>query len=221
MSHRQGFVSNTQWLIQESTLGARDFSSAVSGFCQVFIVTRASPLVASAFGQHRIFPPHARKTSGTQGTRRGARPWSIFRPNWGLVCYTAVFSVVTQRSFHKRIRGPLRDDTETAVKQTNWDRKGQKKNVLETAPPLLSQGLDDRPPRLSQGLDPALIRVICKKNINQINRLTCKALRWSRPLYRTWSRAWIPVSNGSLDGKPSKSSFRDQVLQRANISVRS
>ena len=51
------------------TLGARDFSSAVSGFCQVFIVTRAraSPLVASAFGQHRKFPPHARKTSGTQG----------------------------------------------------------------------------------------------------------------------------------------------------------
>ena len=38
-----------------TTLGARDFSSAVSGFCQVFI------------GQHRKFPPHARKTSGTQG----------------------------------------------------------------------------------------------------------------------------------------------------------
>ena len=39
------------------TLGARDFWSAVSGFCQV-----------SAFGQHRKFPPHARKTSGIQGT---------------------------------------------------------------------------------------------------------------------------------------------------------
>ena len=48
MSHRQGFVSNTQWLIQESTLGARDFSSAVSGFCQVFIVTRRSWLRSSA-----------------------------------------------------------------------------------------------------------------------------------------------------------------------------
>ena len=149
MSHRQGFVSNTQWLIQESTLGARDFSSAVSGFCQVFIVTRASPLVASAFGQHRIFPPHARKTSGTQGTRRGARPWSIFRPNWGLVCYTAVFSVVTQRSFHKRIRGPLRDDTETAVKQTETGRAKKKMfwrpplpsylRVWMTAPPLISR----------------------------------------------------------------------------------
>ena len=55
-----------------STLGARDFSSAVYGFCQVFLVV--SPPVASAyaedvsaFGQHRKFPPHARKTSGTQG----------------------------------------------------------------------------------------------------------------------------------------------------------
>ena len=38
------------------TLGATDFSSAVSGFEDV-----------SAFGQHRKFRPHARKTSGTQG----------------------------------------------------------------------------------------------------------------------------------------------------------
>ena len=37
-----------------TTLGARDFSSAVSGFCQVFIVTRASPLVASAYGRRRV-----------------------------------------------------------------------------------------------------------------------------------------------------------------------
>ena len=45
-----------------ATLGARDFSGAVSGFCQVFIVTL---LAVSAFGQRRKFPPHARKTSGT------------------------------------------------------------------------------------------------------------------------------------------------------------
>ena len=32
------------------TLGARDFSSAVSGFCQVFIVTRAT----SAYGRRRV-----------------------------------------------------------------------------------------------------------------------------------------------------------------------
>ena len=48
------------------TLGARDFSSAVSGFCQVF--------AASAYGRRYVglrptpkISPHARKTSGTQG----------------------------------------------------------------------------------------------------------------------------------------------------------
>ena len=56
------------------TLGARDFSSAVSGFCQVFIVTRAK----SAFGQHRKFPPHARKNSGTQGR--------VFATQMGICC---------------------------------------------------------------------------------------------------------------------------------------
>ena len=58
------------------TLGARDFSSAVSGFCQVFIDPREKlrhlwlrPTAedVSAFGQPRKFPPHAKKTSGTQG----------------------------------------------------------------------------------------------------------------------------------------------------------
>jgi len=54
-------------------LGARDFSSAVSGFCRVFIAARGfglRPTAAedvSAFGQHRKFPLQARKTSGTQG----------------------------------------------------------------------------------------------------------------------------------------------------------
>ena len=58
------------------TLGARDFSSAVSGFCQVSMVTRAKKFFSrlwptaedvSAFGQHQKFPPHARKTSVIQG----------------------------------------------------------------------------------------------------------------------------------------------------------
>jgi len=50
------------------SVGARDFSSAVPGFCQVLIVTRAKSFLAVlAFGQHRKFPPHARKTSDTQG----------------------------------------------------------------------------------------------------------------------------------------------------------
>ena len=53
-----------------SSLGARNFSSAVSGYCQVFMVTRARlrrswlrPTAedVSAFGQHRKFPLLARK----------------------------------------------------------------------------------------------------------------------------------------------------------------
>ena len=40
------------------SLSARDFSSAVSGFCQVFIRPMAE--IVSAFGQHRKFPPPAR-----------------------------------------------------------------------------------------------------------------------------------------------------------------
>ena len=173
MSHRQGFVSNTQWRIQE----------------------------------------------------RGARPPIIFRPKWSLVWYTAVFSVVTQLSSPQEERCVT--TLKTVVKQTYWGPKGRK-TFLDTASlPPLSQGLNDLrpppppPPPLSQGLDSALIRVICKKNINQRNWLTCKALHWNRPLYRTWSRAWIPVSNSSLDGKPSKRSFHDQVLRRTNTSVRS
>ena len=53
------------------TLGARDFSSAVSGFCQVLKVTRAKDTAedVSSFGQHRKVPPYSRKASATQGTR--------------------------------------------------------------------------------------------------------------------------------------------------------
>ena len=61
---------------QNDSLFTRDFSCAVSGSFQVFIhsATReksfflaAPPLVASAFGRHGRFPPHARKTSGYPG----------------------------------------------------------------------------------------------------------------------------------------------------------
>ena len=37
-----------------STLGARHFSSAVSGFCQVFIVKKSVFLAASAYGRRRV-----------------------------------------------------------------------------------------------------------------------------------------------------------------------
>ena len=70
--HKKKIHGHFSRLSQPITLGVRDFSSAVSGFCQVFIVTRAKWLRrswrVSAFGQHRKFPPHARKTSGTQGS---------------------------------------------------------------------------------------------------------------------------------------------------------
>ena len=45
------------------TLGARDFFSAVSRF---FSRLRPTADDVSAFGEHRKFPPHVRKTSGTQ-----------------------------------------------------------------------------------------------------------------------------------------------------------
>ena len=66
---------------KNATLGARNFSSAVSGFCQVFIVTRLRPTAedVSAFGQHLNFPPHARKTSGTQGRRMQQTSVSNFK----------------------------------------------------------------------------------------------------------------------------------------------
>ena len=66
-SYGSGKGDIVRWLstadLNRPTLGARDFSSAVSGFCQL----RPTAEDVSAFGQHRKFPPHARKTSGTQG----------------------------------------------------------------------------------------------------------------------------------------------------------
>ena len=50
------------------TLGARDFSSAVSGFCQVFIVTRAkSGFAARGFG---LRPKTCRPSANTETSRR-------------------------------------------------------------------------------------------------------------------------------------------------------
>ena len=78
-----------------ATLGARDFSSAVSGFCQVFIFSRLRrswlrPTAenVSTFGKHRKFPPHPRKTSGTQGNLwpfNGSGHW-----NWSTLSVSRV-----------------------------------------------------------------------------------------------------------------------------------
>ena len=48
---------------EKSTLGARDFSSAVSGLCQVFIVTRA----ACGLG---LRPTMCRPSANTKNSRR-------------------------------------------------------------------------------------------------------------------------------------------------------
>ena len=71
-----------QWSI---TLGARDFSSAVSRFFSRLRRSWLRPTAedVSAFGQHQKFPPHARKTSGTQGNDLFNRKLGIV--NWGFV----------------------------------------------------------------------------------------------------------------------------------------
>ena len=60
------------FLSKKSLPWVPETSSAVSGFCQVFIYSdprfAARPKM-SAFGQHWKFPLHARKTSGTKGKK--------------------------------------------------------------------------------------------------------------------------------------------------------
>ena len=49
------------------TLGARDFCSAVSGFCQVFIVTRAKSGFSCGLG---LRPKMCRPSANTENSRR-------------------------------------------------------------------------------------------------------------------------------------------------------
>ena len=49
------------------TLGARDFASAVSGFCQVFIVIRAKSFAARGVG---LRPKMCRPSANTQNSHR-------------------------------------------------------------------------------------------------------------------------------------------------------
>ena len=62
-------------ILGEATLGARDFSGAVSGFCQVFIVTRAKSFsrgfAARGFG---LRPKLCRPSADTKNSRRTRRP---------------------------------------------------------------------------------------------------------------------------------------------------
>ena len=57
------------------TLGARDFSSAVSGFCQVFIVTRFS----RGFG---LGPKTCRPSANTENSRRTREKPLVPRVSW-------------------------------------------------------------------------------------------------------------------------------------------
>ena len=54
--------NESDWL-RKATLGARDFSSAVSGFCQVFIVTR---FAAREFG---LWPKMCWPSANTENSR--------------------------------------------------------------------------------------------------------------------------------------------------------
>ena len=73
-------VYNSPFIIEVSTLGARDFSSAVSGFCQVFIVASLRPTAEAvlAFERHRKF------------SRTREKP---LVPVWGLRLATGLFFV--------------------------------------------------------------------------------------------------------------------------------
>ena len=65
-------IDRLRWCQKDQTkhtLGARDFSSTVSRFRQVFIVTRGlglRPKMCGPLANTKKFPPQARKTSGTQ-----------------------------------------------------------------------------------------------------------------------------------------------------------
>ena len=84
------------------TLDARDFSNAVSGFCQIFIVTRVK---STAFGQHRKFPPYARKASGTQGRARTAVVSTITSVNIDL-CHQYGISAAESQTWFLRAKRP-------------------------------------------------------------------------------------------------------------------
>ena len=75
---------NSYQSLPDNILGARDFSSVgfrflsslYSGFSRLrrsWLRLTAKFEDVSAFGQHRKFPPHAKKTSGTEGSRTNAR----------------------------------------------------------------------------------------------------------------------------------------------------
>ena len=68
--------------LREATLGARDFSSAVAGFSQVFIVTRAKRFFRG-FGLHSKM---CRPSANTENSRRTLEKPLVPRVTWNRCC---------------------------------------------------------------------------------------------------------------------------------------
>ena len=85
------------------TLGARDFSSAVSGFCQVFIVTRAKNISRSFAA---VASAHGRRCVGLRPTPKipAVREKSLWYPG-----YVSFFQISLQNSALKATHNSFRD----------------------------------------------------------------------------------------------------------------
>ena len=77
------------------TLGARDFSSAVSGLCQVFIVTRAKSFAARGFD---LRPKTCRPSANTENSRRTREKPLVPRVTSGT--FRPIFSLLSHFALH-------------------------------------------------------------------------------------------------------------------------
>ena len=69
------------------TLGARDFSSAVSGFCQVFIVTRAKSFATCGLGlRPKMCRPSANPENSHRTRKKPLVPRVLRASSWKNVC---------------------------------------------------------------------------------------------------------------------------------------
>ena len=77
------------------TLCARDFSSAVSGLCQVFIVTRAESFAARGFD---LLPKTCRPSANTENSRRTREKPLVPRVTSGT--FRPIFSLLSHFPLH-------------------------------------------------------------------------------------------------------------------------
>ena len=99
------------------TLGARDFSSAVSGFCQVFIVT--PPLVASAYGRRRV---------GLRPTPKipAAREKNLWYPGWHTIEKACFFKFFFRGVSGGGVREKTSTLTLTSIQYCNCELFGKR-----------------------------------------------------------------------------------------------